>query len=268
MKTPQSIVFLFLVLSFVLKANASEITGSASLVVARILDRKITADDIGLKYDTNKMPIFPKEADSLCVLNDTIDKLCSLVISEVEKDYITRNKLKATDDEIREFNNHLGQFIAQDRRRRQRQLVELEVQLKDTKLTPKEREQSEKRRSTLINLARHEKRTDEMSPLTIEELRDIDGPWVEAWKFNKSVYEKYHGVVEMTKFGPVPVEARARLLAQYEKDGRLLILDETLKSKFWGDLAKPPRLLAKPQEIDFTPSWKKPMPKDEKVDNQ
>jgi hypothetical protein len=250
-------------LLLVFEAAAADLSTNTSPVVAQILDRKITADEIGLKYDTNKMPIIPKNSEFSSALNDPVGGLYNLVMVEVMSDYAERNKLKATDEEIREYKNYQDQFMAKDRIRRQKQLEETEIRLKDTTLTPTEREQAEKRRSTLLSLARRHNRADEMRQLTGEELRSIYGPFIEAWKFNKSVYEKYGGTVAITKFGPVPTEAKKDVLSQYEKDGKLLIFDENLKSNFWSRVAEPPPLKAKPEEIDFTPNWKKPLPKDE-----
>jgi hypothetical protein len=141
-------------------------------------------------------------------------------MTEVMSDYVERNKLKVTDEEIHEYKNYQDQFMASDRIRRQKKLEETEIRLKDTTLTPAEREQAEKRHSTLLNLVRNEKRADEMPQLTAEELRSVYAPFIEAWKFNKSIYEKYGGTVAMTKFGPVPTEAKKDVLLQYEKDGK------------------------------------------------
>jgi hypothetical protein len=262
MKTLSSMAFLILVFLLIFKADASEVSSNAS-PVAQILGREITAADIGLKYDANKMLISLKNSGSSSALNDSIDGLCNLIMIEVVRDYVEKNKLKATDGEVREYKNYQDQFMANDRKRRQKQLEELEARLKDTTLTPKERKQAEKRRSTLLNLAKHEKHQAEMGQLTGEELRSVYGPFIEAWKFNKSVYEKYGGIVANTKFGPVPTEAKKDLLSQYEKDRKLLIFDENLKSNFWSRLAEPPPLKVEPGGIDFTPAWKKPLPKDE-----
>ena len=255
-----SIFFIFLL---IFRTNASEVSSNTSPIVAQILDKKITAGEIGLKYDTNKMPIIPENSTSSSALNDPVGGLYNLVMIEVMSDYAERGKLKATDEEIREYKNYQDQFMAKDRIRRQKKLEETEILLKDTTLSPTEREQAEKRRSTLLSLAGHEKHTDEMRQSTVEELRSVYGPWIEAWKFNKSIYDKYGGKVAITKFGPVPTEAKKDVLSQYEKDGKLLIFDEGLKSNFWSRVAEPPHIEAKPQQIDFTPYWKKPLPKDE-----
>lgn len=184
-------------------------------------------------------------------------------MKEAWSDYVEKNKLKVTDEEIQEYKNYMDQFMAKQTIKWQKQLEELDIHLKDMALTQKERDRDEKQRSTLLRIINREKQEDKTGELTGEELRSVYGPFIESWKFDKSIYEKYGGIVGMTKFGPVPTEARKDLLSQYEKDGKLLIFDENLKSNFWSKLAEPPSLKAKPQEIDFTPDWKKPLPTDE-----
>ena len=255
-----SIFFVFLL---VFKANASEVSSNTSPVVAQILDKKITAGEIGLKYDTNKMPIISENSASSSALNDPVGGLYNLVMIEVMSDYAERNRLKATDEEIRELKNYQNQFMSKEKIENQKMLEETEMRLKDTTLSPTEREKAEKRRTNLLTFARNAKHAVEMRQSTEEELRSVYGPWIEAWKFNKSIYDKYGGKVAITKFGPVPTGAKKDVLSQYEKDGKLLIFDEGLKSNFWSRVAEPPHIEAKPQQIDFTPYWKNPLPKDE-----
>jgi hypothetical protein len=45
------------------------------------------------------------------------------------------------------------------------------------------------------------------------------------------------------------------------KSDKLLIDDDNVRREFWKRMGAPPNLPAKPAEIDFTPYWKKPLPK-------
>jgi hypothetical protein len=83
-----------------------------------------------------------------------------------------------------------------------------------------------------------------------------------VWKINQSIYKQYGGAVDMTQFGPNPVEARKRWLEDYQKQGRILIHGDNVRREFWKRIGSPPALPAKPDEIDFTPYWKKPPPKE------
>src|SRR5450432_200157 len=140
MKILTRIEFLVLMFLFVLKSEASEISSNASPVIAQILNRKITADEIGLKYDTNKEPIIPKDSDPSYITNNPVNGLGDLVMQEVWSDYVDKNKLKATDEEIREYKNYTDQSMTKNRIRWQKQLEEMEIRLKDKTLTQKERE--------------------------------------------------------------------------------------------------------------------------------
>jgi hypothetical protein len=261
MKTTLIMALSIVALLAVCKSPAAEISSNASPLVARVLEKNIRADEIGLKYGTNNQPIISNDTPSTCLLRNPLDELRSVITREVERDYIDKNNLKATDEEIREFQEFQDRFMAQDRIRRQKRLVELEEKLKDPKLSPSERERDEKSRATILSLAKHEKQLDQMGmKLPESQYRSVAGPWVEGWKFNKSIYEKYGGTVSITKFGPDPVGATKSLLEEYEKEGNVLVFDENLRSNFWKRLALPPQITAKPEDIDFVPYWKKPIP--------
>ena len=220
-----------------------------------------TANDIGLKYDAQRKPIIPQSKTS-CPVDDPVEELQDRITVEIVRDYVDRNHLHATDEEIREYQIHVDNSLAQDRIKRQKELAQLEERLKTAALSSKEREEAEKHRALLLRLAAHDKKMDEIGKPKIEDLRSIYTPWIEAWKFKKSIYEKYGGTVAITKFGPDPVGATSRLLAEYVKDKKLVILNSDLKSNFWVHVAEPPRFTAKPEEIDFTPDWQKPLSKD------
>jgi len=241
---------------------AAESPSSESPVVATVLEKRITAADVGLQCDANQKPLIPKSTSSAGSQRNPLDELGARIEGEISGDYLEKNKLKATDQEIREFQQFQDRYMAWDRIRRQKDLAELDEKLQNANLSPKEREQAEKHRATLIRLAAREKKMDEAgSAATAAEWREIAGPWIEGWKINQSIYKKYGGAVGMTKFGPNPVGARKRLLEDYQKQGKILIHDDNVRREFWERMGSPPDLPAKPDEIDFTPHWKKPLPK-------
>ena len=243
---------------------AAESPSSESPVVATVLGKKITAADVGLQCDGNQKPLIPKNTASAGSQPNPLDELGARIERDISADYIEQNNLKATDQEVRELQQFQERFMAQDRIRRQKDLAELDQKLQNPNLSSKEREQAEKSRATLIKLAaRDKKRAEASSATTAAEWREIAGPWIEAWKINQSIYKKYGGAVDMTKFGPNPVGARKRLLEDYQKQGKILIHDDNVRREFWERMGAPPDLPAKPEEIDFTPYWKKPLPKEQ-----
>jgi hypothetical protein len=246
------------------KCSATETSGNESPVVSTVLEKRITAADVNLQCDVNHNPIIPTNTPSTCLLRNPLDELRATIVREVKRDYIEKNNLNANDEEIREFQEYQERFMAKDRINRQKKLAELEKKLREAKLSSTEKEQTEKYRTTLLSLASHDKRRDEMNfKPTTDAFRGIAAPWIEGWKFNKSVYDKYGGTVGITKFGPDPVGATECLLQDYEKQGKIVIHDENLRSAFWNRLSVPPRFTAKPEEIDFTPYWKKPLSENE-----
>ena len=59
-------------------------------------------------------------------------------------------------------------------------------------------------------------------------------------KLDGALYKKFGGIVSITKFGQVPVVARAALLREYRKDGNPDVLDKNLELRFWTSLDEPP----------------------------
>jgi len=229
-----------------------------------VLEKRITAADVGLQCDVNQKPLIPKSTTSAGSQPNPLDELGARIEREISGDYIEKDNLKATEQEISEFQQYQEQSRAQDRIRRQKESAELDKKLQNANLSPKEREQAEKSRARLIKSAARDKKLAEAgSATTAAEWREIAAPWIEAWKINQSIYKKYGGAVDMTKFGPNPVGARKQLMEDYQKQGKVLIYDDDLRSELWKRMGAPPNLPAKPDEIDFTPFWKKPLPKEQ-----
>ncbi len=175
---------------------------------------------VSLQRDADRRPLIPNNTSSVSSQRNPLDELGARIEREISGDYIEKNNLKATEQEISEFQQYQERFMAQDRIRRQKELADLDKKLQNANLSPKEREQAEKSRATLVRLAAREKKLIEAgSATTGAEWREIAGPWIEAWKINQSIYKKYGGAVGVTKFGPNPVGARRRLLEDYQKQG-------------------------------------------------
>ena len=245
----------------VLAISAAETPGRESPVAATVLATSITAADIGLQCDAANKPILPAKATETGPERNPLNELRTRVMREVSRAYVEEHHLQATAQEIQEFQDFQERFMAQDRLRRQRRLADLERNLQDPTLGAQEREQAEKNRATLLSLAAHDGRRDEKDRRReAEGSSEIARQWVEGWKLNTSIHATYGGTVAITAFGPQPVEATRRLLEEYEKQGKLVIHDEDLRRHFWDYLSQPPRFTAKPEELDFTPYWKKPPP--------
>ncbi len=68
------------------------------------------------------------------------------------------------------------------------------------------------------------------------------------------------GAVEVTTAGPAAHGARVALLADYERRGLVQLFDRRLRDRLFELLSRPPRRIVPPDEIDFTPYWRRPIP--------
>jgi len=186
-------------------------------------------------------------------------RLLELVWPRIASDYVARVGLAATPAEIDEAVAYHYEFERRNRAQRARKLTELEERLADTELAPEERERLEDFRGTLQRLAASDQERDG-APRDPERLRVVLAPLVEMWKMNRVIYERYGGVVALTELGPWPHGARAALIADYERQGRLEFADAGLRDRFHATLRQPPTMVVPPGRVDFTPYWKRPIP--------
>jgi hypothetical protein len=180
--------------------------------------------------------------------------LRELVAKDALARFVAANRLQATAQEIAAYSAWSEEFRKQDEVRRAPKLVEIEAELKEPKTEAHRREQLTQHRDVLLNARKH----DAERPAVGTGTSAPQAMWIELYKVKKALYEKYGGRVGITKWGPDPVGAMETLLREHEKRGELVILDKALAEEFWGALAKEPRFLAKPEQIDFTYYWLKP----------
>lgn len=187
-------------------------------------------------------------------------KLLALIWEHVAPHYISKNELGATLPEIEELAAYDREFDAKDRAQRARKLEELNQRLRGDELEPAERGRLEDFRSTLERLARRDAERDQDPPADAAQQAPSYTSWIEMWKMNKALYEEYGGVVALTQFGPDPQGARAALLRDYERQGLLQIENAVLREEVQAVLNTPPSIVVAPENVDFTPYWKRPIP--------
>jgi hypothetical protein len=113
---------------------------------------------------------------------------------------------------------------------------------------------------TLRRLALYDLEQDQMPPQDREQLHALLAQWVEMWKLNRALFERYGGVVALSRLGPSPHGARAALIADYERRGLLEFADAGLREGVYAMLEHPPSMMVPPDRVDFTPNWKRPIP--------
>lgn len=213
-------------------------------VVATVLEARITRSDLAKATDDR-----PRAR-----------KLLALIWDHVAAHYIASRGLEATEAEIAELAAYDRRFEAKDRSQRTRKLGELDQRLQDEALSPDERARLQEFQATLQRLARYDAERDKEPPPDPAQQDAAYASWVEMWKMNRAIHEEYGGVVALTRFGPDPHGARAALLHDYQEQGLLSIADIALHAEVRQTLAAQPSTVVPPDQVDFTPYWKRPIP--------
>lgn len=187
-------------------------------------------------------------------------KLLALIWERVAPHYIESRGLKATPAEIAELAAYDKQFVAKDRSSRARKLVELDKRLLNEDLGPRERARLQEFRATLRRLATYDEERDQEPLPDPARQAATYASWIEFWKMNKALQEEYGGVVGRMPFGPDPHGARAALLQDYEQRGLLSIIDPALRDEVRATVGARPASVLSPEQVDFTPYWRRPIP--------
>jgi hypothetical protein len=213
-------------------------------VIATVLGQVITRDEIAATEGERARDI----------------KLYDLVWRRVSRHYIDLQGLAATPAEIAEATEYHREFAVRDRAQRARKLVELDERLAADSLKPDERARLEEFRKVLTRLVQHDAEQDRLPPPDPARQGQVLIPWIEQWKMNKALYEQYGGIVALTRFGPDPHGARAALMADYERRGLVRFSDAAQRERVFAWLNRRPSMVTRPEEVDFTPYWKRPIP--------
>jgi hypothetical protein len=186
--------------------------------------------------------------------------LAQMLFQRVGRDVILREGLAATPVELAEIAAYNAQFERRDRDQRARKLTELHARIDALSAQDPERSRLEQFRVVLERLARFE--ADVAAGTEVVEQPDpaVFAGWIEQWKLDVALHARYGGVVGIAPHGPYPHGARARLVEQYQQDGRIEIRDELLRLALREALSAPPRIaLAADVRPDFTPYWRRPI---------
>jgi hypothetical protein len=187
-------------------------------------------------------------------------RLLELIWPRIAGHYVARQGLAATAAELEEILAYHRDFERRDRAQRARKLEDLDRRLAADNLEAGERTWLQEFQATLQRLALNDLEEDRMPPQDREHLQAFLAQWVEMWKLNRAIYERYGGVVALSGIGPSPHGARAALIADYERQGLLEFADASLREDVYAMLSHPPSMVVPPDRVDFTPYWKRPIP--------
>lgn len=192
-------------------------------------------------------------------IQDAARRLRGIVLGAAAERYVTEKKLQATPEDIAAFAKWDAAFRKAERGDRTQRLQQIETQLKAAGLSPPQRKQLEDEKQVLqaFGAMQDLRQSRPLGPGDEDRALRV---WIEGHKLRKALYEQYGGRVGMTAFGPDPVGATEAWLREHEKAGRLRILDENLAEEFWLAFEREPREPARPEQIDFSYYWLKPIP--------
>ncbi len=187
-------------------------------------------------------------------------RLLELIWRRVVPHYVAQQGLAATATEVAEVAAYDREFEHKDRSQRARKLEELNQRLGKDSLSPAERAWLVEFRAVLQRRAQNDLEKDRLAPPGPGQQRVFYAPWIEMWKMNKALYEQYGGAVVLTELGPSPHGARAALISDYERQGRLRFFDAALRERLYALIEARPSSVVPPERVDFTPYWKRPIP--------
>lgn len=187
-------------------------------------------------------------------------RFLKLIWPRIAGHYVAGQGLAATPAEMEEVLAYHREFERRDRAQRARKLEELDRRLAMDSLGAEERAWLQEFQATLQRLASYDLEQDRMPPQDRDQLQVFLAQWVEMWKVNRAIFERYGGVVALSRLGPSPHGARAALIADYERRGLLEFADAELRERVYATLEHPPSMVVPPDRVDFTPYWKRPIP--------
>ena len=187
-------------------------------------------------------------------------RLLEILWPRIAGDYVAGHGLAASPAEIEEALAYHRAFERSDRAQRARKLAELNERLADAELAPEERARLEDFQAVLRRLAQADQDHARTPPVPVAQQRELVIGSIEMWKLNRALYERYGGVVGLSNWGPWPYGARAALIADYERLGLLEFADNELRERLYAWVRRPPPVAVPPDQVDFTPYWKRPIP--------
>lgn len=214
-------------------------------VVAKVFGRDVTVYELQWLRTMN--------------VQDAARRLRGTALGAAAERYVAEKKLQATPEDIAAFAKWDAAFRKVERGDRNQRLQQIETQLKAAGLSPPQRKQLEEEKQVLqaFGAMQDMRQSRPLGPGDDERALRI---WIEGHKLRRALYEQYGGRVGMTPFGPDPVGATEAWLREHEKAGRIRILDENLAEAFWEAFEREPRELARPEQIDFSYYWLRPVP--------
>lgn len=160
------------------------------------------------------------------VAESSIDQLIN---GRLVRKYMEENGIEATEEDIAAFAERAVE-------RGRQALLDLEanraelVEAMGTAAAPQQRQAIRER---LDRVERSIKTMSKRQQADPDAWATIVKPWVERWKLDKALFDKYGGRAHWQQVGVQPFDAVIEFLEEQEAGGAFTILDEDYENEFW-----------------------------------
>ena len=139
------------------------------------------------------------------------------------------NAIKATEEELAAYVDRMGEFGRRSLSEFEANRAELAAAL-DGAIDPEERRRIQ---DDLDALELGIETLSQTEQAGLDVWRPVAKRWVERWKLDRALFEKYGGRAHFQQAGVQPFDAVIRFLEEQEASGAFTILDEDYEAEFW-----------------------------------
>lgn len=165
------------------------------------------------------------------------DELSGLILGSLLERFAKDNNIEPTTEELDAFILKSEEKVKQHQIRMEEERLKLMQELKNSSLSDQEREQTQSHLQTIESILETiramNEQAKEMEEQTSSVERQVARQFVQAWKINKALYDKYGGRVIFQQAGIEPLDAYREFLKEQEKEGSFEILDRQYEAGFW-----------------------------------
>ena len=151
--------------------------------------------------------------------------------------YALEHKIEVPQKDIDLYINNLDAFMAEDRKRREAEIVATQVQLKSGSLSDEEKTNLLSSLKVLESLKDMEAKEDKEKAMNPEGLlkdkQTVAKTFLKQGLINKALYQQYGGRIIFQQMGAEPYDAMHKFLKEEEKNGSFKIIDKSFEAPFW-----------------------------------
>ena len=151
--------------------------------------------------------------------------------------YAAEQKIEVSEKEIDLHIANLDAFMAEDRKKRETQLLETQEKLKSNSLSAEEKKNLLSSLKVLKSLQEMEIKEDKEKAMDPEGLlkdkQTVAEMFIKQTLINKALYKQYGGRIIFQQMGAEPYDAMHKFLKEKEKNGSFKIIDKSFEAPFW-----------------------------------